>query len=34
MPRDVEDCLFELADRLNLQAFWDGKTLWWVKDFI
>lgn len=32
MPRDVADCLEELRDRLNLQAFSDGETVWDVKD--
>jgi hypothetical protein len=32
MPRDVPDCLHELQERLNLQAFTDGETVWMVRD--
>jgi hypothetical protein len=32
MPRDVESCLVELQERLKLQAFSDGETIWAVRD--
>ena len=31
MPRDVPDCLSELQERLDLQAFSDGTTVWRVR---
>ena len=32
MPRDVPDCLHALGERLKLQAFSDGETIWMVRD--